>query len=114
MCSHVTAVPIRVFPRVVSEVGCDHVEGGAYIGPEFQLGQVYDGSIDLSDAVVLYRPVYVCVKPPHRQNGAGQKPAAPQRTATLPAKTHRKPGSARSGVAAAGELDLRCAGLRRA
>ena len=63
----------------VSEVGCDHVEGGAYIGPEFQLGQVYDGSIDLSDAVVLYRPVYVCVKLPHRQNGTGHK-SAPQRT----------------------------------
>jgi len=38
------------------------VEGGRYVGPEFQLGQVYDGgsAVDTND-VVLYRPVYVCV-----------------------------------------------------
>lgn len=38
------------------------MEGGRYVGPEFQLGQVYDGgsAIDTND-VVLYRPVYVCV-----------------------------------------------------
>lgn len=38
------------------------MEGGRYVGPEFQLGQVYDGgsAVDTSD-VVLYRPVYVCV-----------------------------------------------------
>ncbi|XP_043223686.1 arrestin domain-containing protein 2-like [Amphibalanus amphitrite] len=84
----IATVPFRIpnsnqQPSIHYEVGCDHVEGGAYIGPEFQLGQVYDGSIDLSDAVVLYRPVYVCVKPPHRQNGTGgQRPAAPQRTAS--------------------------------
>lgn len=32
------------------------------MGPEFQLGQVYDGGTTNSEAdVVLYRPVYVCV-----------------------------------------------------
>ena len=43
---------------------CDHVEGGLYIGPEFQLGQVYDGTLGMEEGetVVLYRPVYVCVR----------------------------------------------------
>lgn len=43
---------------------CDHVEGGMYIGPEFLLGQVYDGTgcVEEGETVVLYRPVYVCVK----------------------------------------------------
>lgn len=45
------------------EVASDHVEGGMYIGPEFQLGQVYDGGQDPGESVVLYRPVYLCVKP---------------------------------------------------
>ncbi len=46
------------------DVCCDHVEGGLYIGPEFQLGQVYDGTLGVEDGetVVLYRPVYVCVR----------------------------------------------------
>ena len=46
------------------DVCCDHVEGGQYIGPEFQLGQVYDGSLGMEEGetIVLYRPVYVCVR----------------------------------------------------
>lgn len=45
-----------------TEPACEHVEGGRYVGPEFQLGQVYDGGTTNSEAdVVLYRPVYVCV-----------------------------------------------------
>ena len=43
---------------------CDHVEGGMYIGPEFQLGQVYDGTGGdpfSNEPVVLYRPVYICI-----------------------------------------------------
>ena len=34
-----------------------------YIGPEFQLGQVYDGGGDgvTTEPVLLYRPVYVCI-----------------------------------------------------
>lgn len=45
-----------------TEPACEHVEGGRYVGPEFQLGQVYDGGPNTCDAdVVLYRPVYVCV-----------------------------------------------------
>lgn len=48
------------FRRV--EPACEHVEGGRYVGPEFQLGQVYDGGPSTTvDDVVLYRPVYVCV-----------------------------------------------------
>lgn len=43
---------------------CEHVEGGMYIGPEFLLGQVYDGTLGMEEGetVVLYRPVYVCVR----------------------------------------------------
>lgn len=44
---------------------CDHVEGGLYIGPEFQLGQVYDGGMDNNpESVLLYRPVYACIPNP--------------------------------------------------
>lgn len=45
-----------------------------YIGPEFQLGQVYDGSLGVEDGenVVLYRPVYVCVRRPHNHNFANR------------------------------------------
>ncbi|KAI1289822.1 Arrestin domain-containing protein 3 [Halotydeus destructor] len=52
-------------PLISYEPSCDHCEGGIYIGPEFQLGQVYDGTFgteDHGDNVVLYRPLYVCVK----------------------------------------------------
>ena len=45
------------------EVAADNVEGGLYISPEFQLGQVYDGTIENEEDIILYRPVYVCV--PH-------------------------------------------------
>ena len=40
------------------------VEGGNYISPEFQLGQVYDGSTENrdNDVIVFYRPVYICVR----------------------------------------------------
>ena len=53
-------------------MSCEHVEGGLYIGPEFLLGEVYDGT-NIQDAqretVVLYRPVYVTVvKPSNSQN----------------------------------------------
>ena len=40
------------------------MEGGIYISPEFQLGQVYDGSVDMGSSVILYRPVYVTVNGP--------------------------------------------------
>ena len=44
-------------------MAADHVEGGMYIGPEFLLGQVYDGALDTSEPLVIYRPVYPCI--PH-------------------------------------------------
>ena len=34
-----------------------------YVSPEFQLGQVYDGYYESDSDVVLFKPVYVCVKP---------------------------------------------------
>jgi len=34
-----------------------------YIGPEFLLGQVYDGTTECGESIVLYRPVYPTVKP---------------------------------------------------
>ena len=47
---------------IYTEAACEHVEGGRYVGPEFQLGQVYDGGPTTTETeVVLYRPVYVCV-----------------------------------------------------
>jgi len=63
----IATVPFRIpnspnQPAIYYEPACEHVEGGRYVGPEFQLGQVYDGgsAVDTND-VVLYRPVYVCV-----------------------------------------------------
>lgn len=40
-----------------------NVEGGVYISPEFQLGQVYMGDeVDPeTDQTILYHPVYVCL-----------------------------------------------------
>ena len=53
---------------------CDHVEGGMYIGPEFQLGQVYDGDGGgYGDSVLLYRPVYVTVVNPMLNNTPSSK-----------------------------------------
>nr|CAD7604225.1 unnamed protein product [Timema genevievae] len=64
----IATVPFRIpnsnqQPVVHYEVACEHVEGGLYIGPEFLLGQVYDGSNhqETRETVVLYRPVYVSV-----------------------------------------------------
>ncbi|KAF2365094.1 Arrestin-like N-terminal [Trinorchestia longiramus] len=64
----IATVPFRIpnsklQPNISYNVCCDHVEGGMYIGPEFQLGQVYDGGADglSGEPVLLYRPVYVCI-----------------------------------------------------
>lgn len=52
----------------------DICEGGLYIGPEFQLGQVYDGTYgtEEGETVVLYRPVYVCVRRPQGEKSANE------------------------------------------
>ncbi|XP_018336415.1 arrestin domain-containing protein 3-like isoform X2 [Agrilus planipennis] len=61
-------VPFRipnssVVPKVKYEPACSHVEGGLYTGPEFLLGQVYDGTDKSTrESIVLYRPVYVAVE----------------------------------------------------
>ena len=48
----------------IPETAQGNVEGGIYISPEFQLGQVYDGNqYDNAEDIVLYRPHYVCI--PH-------------------------------------------------
>ncbi|XP_076052796.1 arrestin domain-containing protein 2-like [Oratosquilla oratoria] len=67
----IATVPFRIPnsqhpPNIIYSPCCDHVEGGMYIGPEFQLGQVYDGMPDQpgNEPVVLYRPVYVAVPNP--------------------------------------------------
>lgn len=59
-------------PNIDYAVCCDHVEGGLYIGPEFQLGQVYDGTLGVEEgeSVVLYRPVYVSIRNPTRGSSA--------------------------------------------
>lgn len=63
----IATVPFRIpnstQPAVKYETASSHVEGGLYIGPEFLLGQVYDGcdSSGRNEPVVLYRPVYVTV-----------------------------------------------------
>lgn len=76
----VATVPFRIpnsetSPHIRYETAAAHVEGGNYIGPEFLLGQVYDGiSVpDSSQPIVLYRPVYVCVtKERENQHNAQQ------------------------------------------
>ncbi|KAL1477207.1 hypothetical protein MTO96_017824 [Rhipicephalus appendiculatus] len=79
---HVSAHPAYVLTSCCfspTAVCCDHVEGGMYIGPEFQLGQVYDGSLGVEEGetVVLYRPVYVSIRNPTRgsSNAAGASSA---------------------------------------
>ncbi|OXA40481.1 Arrestin domain-containing protein 2 [Folsomia candida] len=62
----IATVPFRIpnstqQPAIQYDVASEIAEGGMYIGPEFQLGQVYDGSVENGDSVVLYRPVYVSV-----------------------------------------------------
>lgn len=51
-----------------------------YIGPEFQLGQVYDGTLGVEEGetVVLYRPVYVSIRNPTRGASSGQGPSDDQ------------------------------------
>ena len=59
-----------------TEPADEHVEGGIYISPEFQLGQVYDGAADVVEDVILYRPVYVCApRPPGSDIGNGHSPS---------------------------------------
>ncbi|XP_050700191.1 arrestin domain-containing protein 2-like [Eriocheir sinensis] len=66
----IATVPFRIpnssqQPNITYSVCCDHVEGGMYTGPEFQLGQVYDGGCDNNpESVLLYRPVYACIPNP--------------------------------------------------
>ncbi|KAK2187124.1 hypothetical protein NP493_177g00000 [Ridgeia piscesae] len=55
-------IPNSPAPTIRYEMAVDYVEGGLYISPEFQLGQVYDGTAEHSrEDIILYRPVYVCV-----------------------------------------------------
>ena len=52
------------------------VEGGQYVSPEFLMGQVYDGDLSAADEDILYRPVYVCVKPELTYDSPPQTPVA--------------------------------------
>ena len=50
-------------------MAAEHVEGGCYVGPEFLLGQVYDGSDHLTQPpLILYRPVYVGISSEGRRS----------------------------------------------
>lgn len=69
-----------------------------YIGPEFQLGQVYDGSQALQEEVVLYRPVYVCVKSKaHRTGGHHHHHHHPSQQQPHGGRSIRRQSSADSG-----------------
>ncbi|CAG5133075.1 unnamed protein product [Candidula unifasciata] len=63
----IATVPFRInngsMPEIHYESAAPNVEGGMYISPEFQLGQVYMGDeVDPeTDQTILYHPVYVCV-----------------------------------------------------
>ncbi|KAK3592075.1 hypothetical protein CHS0354_019330, partial [Potamilus streckersoni] len=62
----VATVPFRIpnstDPEIHYEVAVPNVEGGNYISPEFQLGQVYMGDdSNIHDDVILFRPHYVCL-----------------------------------------------------
>lgn len=59
----ICSILLIVFFFIYLETAAEHVEGGYYIGPEFLLGQVYDGTDHLTSQVplVLYRPVYACI-----------------------------------------------------
>ncbi|KAL3867827.1 hypothetical protein ACJMK2_040673 [Sinanodonta woodiana] len=62
----VATVPFRIpnstDPEIHYEVAVQNVEGGNYISPEFQLGQVYMGDdSNIHDDVILFRPQYVCL-----------------------------------------------------
>uniref|UniRef100_A0A8D8QV53 Arrestin domain-containing protein 3 n=1 Tax=Cacopsylla melanoneura TaxID=428564 RepID=A0A8D8QV53_9HEMI len=64
----IATVPFRIpnskrQPELYYDTACDYVEGGMHIGPEFLIGDVYDGSSNnQSEMVVLYRPTYVAVR----------------------------------------------------
>ncbi|XP_055710538.1 arrestin domain-containing protein 3-like isoform X2 [Phlebotomus papatasi] len=66
----IATVPFRIpnsnlQPILGYDLACDHVEGGIYIGPEFLLGEVYDGFTsnenEPREISPLYRPVYITV-----------------------------------------------------
>ncbi|XP_074643357.1 arrestin domain-containing protein 3-like [Tubulanus polymorphus] len=67
----IATVPFRIPntqpPEVIFDTAVGSVEGGLYTSPEFQLGQVYDGTCgtEAGEDTILYRPVYVCV--PHEK-----------------------------------------------
>lgn len=99
-------------PSIHYEVAADYVEGGMYIGPEFQLGQVYDGGLDTTDPILLYRPVYVCVGP--KSKTGSRTPAtgrshgvlgrqSPSSSQNLLVKTPQKSDSLKTGTPQLGE-----------
>lgn len=56
--------------RISYEPAADNVEGGMYTSPEFQVGQVYDGTMGSGEDVILYRPIYVKLCSPGDGGGA--------------------------------------------
>lgn len=71
------------------------MEGGSYISPEFQLGQVYDGTAVEDENVVLYRPVYVRIASDATAETTTLPAIAPFHTDTFvrPSRAAHNPGS---------------------
>lgn len=65
-----------------------------YTGPEFQLGQVYDGGCDNNpESVLLYKPVYACIPNPKVIN----TPSARARLLVDPQQQQQQEGSSSGG-----------------
>jgi len=106
-------IVVMMFSVQRVEPADEHVEGGIYISPEFQLGQVYDGAADVVEDVILYRPVYVCApRPPGSDIGNGHSPSvrgvdhtpSPSPVQGSPARP-RAGGGAGGGVSPAGSTE---------
>ncbi|KAH6941976.1 hypothetical protein HPB50_026070 [Hyalomma asiaticum] len=63
-------------------------KGECTSGPEFQLGQVYDGSrgVEEGESVVLYRPVYVSIRNPTLVAALLRHPREPQAMTVSPSR----------------------------
>ena len=77
---------INIYTTFLQKWRRTRLRAGIYVSPEFQLGQVYDGTGGgMDEDVVLYRPVYCCVPhekitvtntnnaPPHRKNSSSSQ-----------------------------------------
>ncbi len=80
------------------------MEGGVYISPEFQLGQVYDGGLDSDEDIILYQPVYVCV--PHQKKDVNNLNNAPSPTTQKTPPTQKNLPTQKTKVNTDGKVTL--------